>query len=90
MEYDKLTLRDKLKVTTIVHWVLFKEALIRAVYGIFFLCIFATCVGLYYGEDAMSFVGKLWLLELYLSLFAIGLYLFKRFVFDRYMRNRKS
>lgn len=90
MEYDKLTLRDKLKVITIVHWVLFKEALIRGVCGIFLLCIFATCVGLYYGESAMSFVGKLWLLELYLSLFAIGLFLFKRFVLNRYIWKHKS
>lgn len=65
------------------HWILFKEQLIKAVVGIFFVCILATCVGLYYGEDTMDDIMIFWKLELYLSLFAIVLFLFKRFVFDR-------
>lgn len=65
------------------YWKLFKEQLIKAVVGIFFVCILATCVGLYYGGDAMDDIMIFWKIELYLSLFVIVLFLFKRFIFDR-------
>lgn len=90
MDHDKLTLRDKIEIISTIHWEMFKYFLLRAVVGCFFLCIFATCVGHYYGEEAMSDIGQLWAIELYLSVFAIGLFLFKRFVFDRYIWKRKS
>lgn len=90
MDHDKLTLRDEIEIISVAHWKVFKHLLARAIGGCFFVCILATCIGLYYGGEAMSDVGTLWLIELYLSLFAIGLFLFKRFVFDRYIRKRKS
>lgn len=82
MPQPKLTLREM----NVAYWELFKEQLIRAVVGIFFVCILATCVGLYYGEDTMDDIMIFWKLEIYLSLFAIGLFLFKRLVFNRLVR----
>lgn len=79
-----------LRELTAAYWELFKGQLIKAVVGIFFVYILATCVGLYYGEDAMNDMMIFWKIEIYLSLFVIALFLFKRFIFDRITGKRKS
>lgn len=76
-------MRQQSKIELIANWMVFKHKLAEGVVGMLMLCALISFIYLFVTDEAKDLMILSWKLELYLSLFAIVLFLFKRFVFDR-------